>query len=54
MAEAGEVGAGSNQQAREEGFRSLRSISSYLNQRGIRTSRGNEWTATAVHPVMTR
>jgi DNA invertase Pin-like site-specific DNA recombinase len=34
--------------ARSEGFRSFDAIAAYLNRRGIRTSRGNEWGASAV------
>jgi DNA invertase Pin-like site-specific DNA recombinase len=35
-------------QARAEGFRSFKAIAAYLNRRGIRTSRGNEWGGSAV------
>jgi DNA invertase Pin-like site-specific DNA recombinase len=39
-------------EAQTEGFRSLRTIAGYLNRKGIRTSRGAQWTATAVSRVM--
>jgi DNA invertase Pin-like site-specific DNA recombinase len=39
-------------QARSEGHRSLRSLAAYLNRKGIRTSRGAEWDATAVRRLM--
>jgi len=39
------------EQARDEGHRSYRNIAAYLDRRGIRTSRGRAWTATAVRRV---
>jgi len=35
--------------ARNESHRTYRAIAGYLNRKGIRTSRGGTWTATAVH-----
>ena len=38
--------------ARSEGHRSLRHIAGFLNRKGIRTSRGGEWDATAVRRLV--
>jgi DNA invertase Pin-like site-specific DNA recombinase len=38
-------------QARQEGHQSLRAVAAYLNDKGIRTSRGHAWTAAAVRRV---
>jgi DNA invertase Pin-like site-specific DNA recombinase len=43
---------GASSSAYTEGHRSLRHIAGYLNRRGIRTSRGAEWNATAVRRVL--
>ena len=38
--------------ARSEGHRSLRHMAGYLNRKGIRTSRGAQWSAAAVRRVV--
>lgn len=39
--------------ARREGFRTYKAIAAYLNRRGIRTSRGNEWRPATVRRLTT-
>ena len=41
-------------QIRKEGHTTLRAIAECLNDRGVRTRRGNDWTAVAVNRVLER
>lgn len=42
------------EEARSDGRYSLRQIAAYLNAKGVRTTRGNEWSASEVRRVLMR